>query len=78
MAIGIIDAPNDKRHTQRVPPGYRLALLVSFAIFFTVALATRLMPWRWQAFGGEGSKYRSIIEEARARTYATVPYAFMM
>lgn len=78
MAIGMTDqAPNTHRHGRRTPPGYRLVVMIAYLTFLTAACAARLALWRWSSLGGRGYSYRSVFEEARARTYATVPYAFM-
>ncbi len=78
MAIGLMDtAPVSRRVSRNVPPGYRLMLFVGFLTFLNAAILKRVMPWRWRVFGGSGTEYASIFEEARTRTYSTVPHAFM-
>jgi hypothetical protein len=65
------------RHAKVDTIEYRLLLLVCFIAFLAVAIAARLMPWRWQIFGGQGTLGRSIFDEALSRAHATAPYAFM-
>ena len=78
MAINTLDSGGSQhRFAGDEALEYRLMLAVGYAVFFAVALLGRLLPWRWRTLGGEGFGGRSVFEEARVRTYGTVPFVFM-
>jgi len=54
---------------------FRWIYAVIFTIALIPALLSRLTPWRRTELPGE--KHKSIIEEARTRTCAIVPFFFM-
>ena len=77
MAIGLEDLSIvPARDAQRERLEYKLLYTVGFTAFLGAAIIARLMPWRWQMFGGK-SLHRSVFEEARIRANGTVPFAFM-
>jgi hypothetical protein len=55
---------------------YRILCFVAFAFFLAVAALERLLPRRWRSLP-RGGKRGSIIADARAATYSTVPFVFM-
>ena len=78
MAVNTIDTGgSEHRFANGEAVEYRLTLFVAYAVFLTVALVARALPWRWRMLGGAGFEGRSVIEEARVRTYGTVPFVFM-
>lgn len=54
---------------------FRLIFLASFAFYLVAAIVARLTPWRATAVRRRGGP--SIIGEARASAYASIPLAFM-
>lgn len=54
---------------------FRLLFIVSFVLFLTAALLSRLAPWRWLSPETRGGL--SIIGEAKAAANASLPFAFM-
>jgi hypothetical protein len=55
---------------------FRLVFVAIFVIFFTAALVSRLVPWRWE-FGPRAEKRMSIIEKARETSSTMTGLAFM-
>ena len=77
MAIGLEDASFvPARDAQRERLEYKLLYSIGFTAFLGAVIIARLLPWRWQMFGGQG-QVRSVFEEARIRANGTVPFAFM-
>jgi hypothetical protein len=61
--------------TRKEKREFRWIYAVIFTIALVPALFSRLTPWRRPKLAGE--KHKSIIEEARIRTCAIVPFFFM-
>jgi len=78
MAINTLDTGgSEHRFANGEAVEYRLTLMLAYTVFLAVAVVARTLPWRWHALGGAGFGGRSVFEEARVRTYGTVPFVFM-
>ena len=65
-----------RRHTERGGIEYRLVHAAGFGVFLVAAAVSRLIALIARRPRGADGR-RSIIQEARDATSATIPYAFM-
>lgn len=69
----------EKRRTDRLERlEFGLIYAVVFMLFFVVAVAKRLLPWRGQAVSRTLADRRGVIGEAKSAASASVPFAFMV
>src|SRR5262245_54682170 len=54
---------------------FKLIFMVGFAFSFIGVVTARLAPWRWHAALRRAKGCKSVIEEARAATNRTIPFA---
>lgn len=67
-----VDAGNSENNRARQ---YRWLFSSCFVVFLCSSLVARLMPWRWSASHGEGSRH-SIIREAKEQAGMFVGFMF--
>ncbi|MBO0661742.1 hypothetical protein LQ948_04085 [Jiella sp. MQZ9-1] len=56
---------------------YRMVFAVTFPIFFTVALVSRLLPARLRPTPFGQSGVFAVFRDAKAAAHSVLPYAFM-
>ncbi len=56
---------------------FRIALWFLFSAFLLVAVATRLLPQKWQPLGQWGAGRNGVISQAKAAAHEMTPFLFM-
>ena len=69
--------PRNSSRVRKDSLGFTMIFLMSFAIFFVVAVIDRLLPVRWILGAAKSENYMAVFAEAKIAAATYTPFAFM-
>ncbi len=76
MSAHVAPARSHTQTAQTKQLDFRIVYALVFIVFFSAALAHRLIPYRWRPQLVPDGVRRSVLQEALVATRSSIPFAF--